>query len=186
VIGLSFPGVPGFPHFGHNADSAWCITHGMADDQDVYVVDLRRVGEAVEYRHERGWRTASVRRVDIPVAGEQARTVGLIDTHLGPVAADHLDGNPWPGVVLRWTATVDVDTTFDALLPMARATSVDDLDRAFEPWVLPVNNVLMADTGGAIAYRMRGRLADRRRSNGWVAVEGADPATAWIGVVDDA
>lgn len=186
VIGLSFPGVPGFPHFGHNADVAWCITHGMADDQDVYVVDLRRADEAVEYRHDGSWRTAGVRRVDIPVAGGPARTVELIDTHLGPVVADRLDGNPWPGVVLRWTATADVDTTFDALLPMARAVSVDDLDRAFEPWVVPVNNVLMADTGGAIAYRMRGRLADRRRSNGWVAVEGADPATAWIGVVDDA
>ncbi|HBD85499.1 MAG TPA: penicillin amidase, partial [Dehalococcoidia bacterium] len=27
VIGLSFPGCPAFPHFGHNADVAWCITH---------------------------------------------------------------------------------------------------------------------------------------------------------------
>src|SRR3712207_8236413 len=26
AIGLSFPGVPGFPHFGHNRHVAWCIT----------------------------------------------------------------------------------------------------------------------------------------------------------------
>ena len=37
VIGLSFPGVPGFPHFGHNARVAWCVTHAQADYQDLYV-----------------------------------------------------------------------------------------------------------------------------------------------------
>ncbi|OLC17243.1 MAG: hypothetical protein AUH29_02350 [Candidatus Rokubacteria bacterium 13_1_40CM_69_27] len=36
VIGLSFPGVPGFPHFGHNRHVAWCVTHTHADYQDLY------------------------------------------------------------------------------------------------------------------------------------------------------
>ena len=37
AIGLSFPGVPGLPHFGHTARVAWCVTHGMADYQDLYI-----------------------------------------------------------------------------------------------------------------------------------------------------
>ncbi|MFZ5823802.1 MAG: penicillin acylase family protein, partial [Bacillota bacterium] len=37
VTGLSFPGVPGFPHFGHNERVAWCITHTGADAQDLFV-----------------------------------------------------------------------------------------------------------------------------------------------------
>ena len=37
AIGLSFPGVPGVSHFGHNERVAWCVTHGMADDQDVLI-----------------------------------------------------------------------------------------------------------------------------------------------------
>ena len=37
VIGMSFPGCPGFPHFGHNARVAWCVTHAMADYQDLYI-----------------------------------------------------------------------------------------------------------------------------------------------------
>ena len=37
AIGMGFPGVPGFPHFGHNAEVAWGITHGMCDDTDVFV-----------------------------------------------------------------------------------------------------------------------------------------------------
>ena len=31
AIGLSFPGCPAFPHFGHNAHVAWCVTHAQAD-----------------------------------------------------------------------------------------------------------------------------------------------------------
>lgn len=186
VIGLSFPGVPGFPHFGHNADAAWCITHGMADDQDLFVVELRRQGrDEVEYRHDGGWRTADVRVEDIPVAGEGPATVEHVTTHHGPVVAQQHDGEPAPAIALRWTATADIDTTFDALIPMMRATSVAELDRAMVPWVVPVNNVLMADTGGSIAYRMRGRLAVRDASNGWTAVPGDDPGRAWQGFADD-
>ena len=41
VIGLSFPGVPGFPHFGHNDRVAWCVTHTGADYQDLYLEHLK-------------------------------------------------------------------------------------------------------------------------------------------------
>ena len=37
VVGLSFPGVPGFPHFGHNGRVSWSVTHTAADYQDLYV-----------------------------------------------------------------------------------------------------------------------------------------------------
>ncbi|HSP03013.1 MAG TPA: penicillin acylase family protein [Acidimicrobiales bacterium] len=186
VIGLSFPGVPGFPHFGHNADVAWCITHGMADDQDLSVVDLRRTGDGVEHHRADGWHAADVRTEEVAVAGGDGIEVECVTTPAGPVVASLERDGTWTGIALRWTATAAVDTTAAALLPMVRACSVDDLDRAFEPWVVPVNNVLMADTAGAIAYRMRGRVAVRAASSGWTVVDGADPATAWEGFVPDA
>ena len=186
VIGLSFPGVPGFPHFGHNADVAWCITHGMADDQELSVVDLRRTADGVEHRHDGAWHPAEVQVEQVPVAGGDLVEVECITTPSGSVVASHEQDGTWTGIALRWTATADLDTTADALLPMLRTRSVDGLDRALEPWVVPVNSVLMADTSGAIAYRMRGRLAVRPASHGWTVVDGADPATAWEGFVPDA
>lgn len=186
VIGLSFPGVPGFPHFGHNADVAWCITHGMADDQDLFVLDLRRTDDGVSYRYDGGWRAADVRTESVPVAGGDPVDVECVGTHLGPVVAGHEHDGRWTGLALRWTATAAADTTAAALVPMLRSRTVDDLDRALVPWVVPVNNVLMADTTGAIAYRMRGRVAVRPAANGWTVVDGADPAAAWDGFVDDA
>ncbi len=192
AIGLSFPGVPGFPHFGHNSDVAWCITHGMADDQDVYVVSLRRrIGaddeSVVEYHHDGDWHLAQVRTETIQVAGEGPRSVECVTTRHGAVVAGGSEvESAWVGLALRWTALADVDTTADALVPMLQATSVDELDRALEPWVVPVNNLLMADTSGTIAYRMRGRLAVRQTDNGWTAVPGDDPAHDWLGFVADA
>ncbi|MGK2928059.1 MAG: penicillin acylase family protein [Acidimicrobiales bacterium] len=186
AIGLSFPGVPGFPHFGHNADVAWCITHGMADDQDLYVERFRPVDgdgdEAVEVATADGWEPVEEHEEMIEVAGGDPVSVRCLRTSNGPVVA----GDDHVGIALRWTALDGPDTTADALLPMMRARSVDDLDVAFRAWVVPVNNVLMADTGGTIAYRMRGRLAIRGEENGWTAVPGDEPERRWAGFVDDA
>lgn len=173
VIGLSFPGVPGFPHFGHNADVAWSITHAMADDQDLF---LERFGDddpVIERRIE-----------TIPVAGADEETVECLETANGPIVA----GGPSVGlgVAMRWTATAAPDTTYDCLLPQMLARSVGDLDAAFEHWVVPCNNVLTADRTGDIAYRFRGRLAVRPDANGWTIVDGSDPANAWTGFVPDA
>ena len=181
VIGMSFPGVPGFPHFGHNADVAWCITHGMADDQDVFVEELRTTSEGVRYRHGDGWRDAVAREERIDVAGADTEVIRCVETHHGPVVA----GDDHVGLSLAWTALAAPDTTFDALVPMLLARSVDDLDRAVQPWVVPVNNVLVADRTGGIGYRMRGRLARRGADNGWTAVPGADPVHDWTGLVPD-
>ncbi|MDE0802854.1 MAG: penicillin acylase family protein, partial [Acidimicrobiales bacterium] len=173
VIGLSFPGVPGFPHFGHNADVAWSITHGMADDQDLFLERFSGDDPVVTHRHE-----------TIPVAGAEPVRVECLETANGPVVA----GGPEVGIgiAMRWTATAAPDTTYDCLLPQMLARSVDELDRAFEGWVVPCNNVLLADRSGDIGYRFRGRLAVRGDANGWTIVDGSDPSTAWTGFVDDA
>ena len=183
VVGLSFPGVPGFPHFGHNAEVAWCITHGMADDQDVFVEHLRPdEADGTQVREHDGWSAAEIRTETIQVRDGAEVVLRCIETPRGPVVA----GDDTVGLALRWTALAAPDTTADALVPMLRATSVDELDHALVPWVVPVNNLLMADRSGTIAYRMRGRLAVRTGDNGWTAVAGADPSRAWTGFVADA
>ena len=40
AVGLAFVGVPGFPHFGHTAGVAWCVTNAYGDYQDLYVERL--------------------------------------------------------------------------------------------------------------------------------------------------
>ncbi|MGF1596405.1 MAG: penicillin acylase family protein [Acidimicrobiales bacterium] len=168
AIGLGFPGVPGLPHFGHNERVAWCITHGMADDTDVFV----EPADAVTWD----------RSESIEVAGSGPVVVPCGTTARGPVIA----GRPGEErcLSMAWTGFLP-DTTFDCLLPMLSAVSVDELEDAVDRWVLPVNSLLTADVDGDISFRLRGRVVERPAANRWTPVPG-DDGHGWDGqpVVD--
>ncbi len=165
VIGLAFPGVPGFPHFGHNADVAWCITHGMADDTDVFI------------EHE----TLVVERTEtIDVRGAESVEVACATTPRGPIVlGDPASDEPTLG--LQWTAWHGPDTTFEALWPMLTAADVSGFEAALRPWVIPVNSVLSADTAGNISFQLRGRVVERPIANRWTPVPG-DDIHGWVGL----
>ncbi|HEY2508793.1 MAG TPA: penicillin acylase family protein [Streptosporangiaceae bacterium] len=162
VLGIGMAGVPGFPHFGHNDRVAWCITHGMADDQDLYQFDGDPDGEA---------HTEHIR-----VRGGDPVAVQVRWTKRGPLIAEDL--------ALVWTATAEPNTGFDALPTMLRARSVGELFDTMAPWVEPVNNLLAADTDGSIGYLTRGRVPIRTRPEAaWSPVPASDPGYGWRGFV---
>ena len=76
------------------------------------------------------------------------------------------------------------DLGFDALLPLLRARTVEDVDRALDGWVEPVNNVVIADRTGAVRYRVAGRVPVRDERNRRGIVSADDPHTAWTGWLD--
>jgi penicillin G amidase len=179
AIGLSFPGVPGFPHFGHNRVVCWCVTHTAADYQDLYLerfdpADPRR------YRFQEAWREARVTRETIGVRGGPSVPIDVVETHHGPVVL----GDPKSGYALacRYTATAEPNRTFEALRPMLRAASADELEAAMRPWVDPVNNLVFADTG-TIGYRTRGVVPLRAAANAWLPVPGWDGRHEWAGAI---
>jgi penicillin amidase len=169
VVGFTFPGVPGVQHFAHAGEVAWAITNAAADYQDVYEEDLGPGGDVVERRQE----TVTVRGVE-PVAVE------VITTPRGPVF--EVEGER--GLSLRGASAVLGDLGFDALLPLLRARSADDVDRALDRWVEPVNNVVIADRAGAVRYRIAGRIPVRDEANRHGVVSAKDPHTAWSGWVE--
>lgn len=169
AIGMGFPGVPGLPHFGHNAEVAWGITHGMCDDTDVFVERFQpgsTLGEP--------WRTE-----ELDIRGEGTVEVLCGSTPRGPVVL----GDPADGVALsmQWTGMFGPDTTLDALWPMLVASSTAELVEAVRPWVLPVNNLLAADRDGSIAFKIRGRVVERSPASRWTPVPGTDEF-AWDGL----
>ncbi|WP_419841261.1 penicillin acylase family protein [Candidatus Poriferisodalis sp.] len=169
AIGLGFPGVPGFPHFGHNAEVAWGITHGMCDDTDVFVERF-----APDWTPEASWRVE-----ELHIRGEGIVDVLCGSTPRGPVVL----GDPAEGIALsmQWTAAFGPDTTLDALWPMLCAVSTSELIEAVRPWVLPVNNLLAADRAGAVAFKIRGRVVERRPASRWTPVPGTDEFS-WDGL----
>lgn len=180
VIGFSFPGVPGFPHFGHNKNVAWCVTHAMADYQDLYV-ERFHPDDPGKYKYKDGWKKADQYREVVKVRDGDPVEVEITATHHGPVVI----GDPKRGVAiaLRYTAIAEPNSTFETLLPMLRTKSVEEFDEAMRPWVDPCNNVIMADVHGTIGYLTRGKVPIRSRANGWLPVPGWTAEHEWQGMI---
>lgn len=155
VIGATFPGLPGFPHFGHNGSVAWAITHAGADTQDLYV-EIFDPDNTELYRTPEGWSRAERRVESILVRNGSPLQVELWGTRHGPV----VHGDPIKGTALslRWTGFENAFRSFEVLRPMLHASDVAELLESQRDWVDPVNNLVAADTSGSIAYLTRGLL----------------------------
>jgi penicillin G amidase len=169
VAGATFPGLPGFPHFGHNGRVAWAITHAGGDTQDLFIERF----DGMKVDHGRHSELAEARVESIQVAGGETKRVEVWRTSIGPI----VHGDPRSGLALslRWTATDRPCRGLDVLQPMLTADTVETLIASQEGWVDPVNNFLAADVNGQIGYLLRGELPVRQ-SNGGFGL----PVPAWV------
>lgn len=165
VVGFTFPGVPGVQHFAHAGPVAWAITNAVADYQDLFEESLDDVVDG----HDEV----------VEVRGADPVTVQCLATERG-LLFELRDGT---GLALRDAPTVLGDLGFDALLPLLRARSVADVDRALDAWVCPVNNVVIADAEGAVRFRNAGRVPVRDDANRRGVVPGRTGG-AWQGWVE--
>ncbi|WP_328525576.1 GNAT family N-acetyltransferase [Kribbella sp. NBC_00359] len=173
VLGLAVPGIPGLAHFGHTGKVAWAITNAMADYQDLYAEQLRRTGSGVEALGPEGWTACAVHTEVVEVSGADPIEVDVIETDRGPMIMD--------GISLRYPPRVTNRLGFEALPKLLRATTVDDVDAAFEEWVEPVNVVLAADTAGGLLHRTAGMVPRRDESNRLRVVPAWEAEHQWDG-----
>jgi penicillin G amidase len=180
AIGLTVPGVPGLPHFGHNGQVAWCVTHAFADIHDLYVEQFDRADPA-RYRYQDDWLTAATTTEEIKVRDAGAVRVQITETIHGPVVA----GDPASGAALTLKSVqfFDVDRSFDCLLPMLRAGSVDALFGAVRGWGLIDHNLVAGDVAGHIGHLVRAVIPRRSAVNGWLPVPGWTGSFEWDGTV---
>ncbi|HEY3902313.1 MAG TPA: penicillin acylase family protein [Streptosporangiaceae bacterium] len=180
AIGFTIPGVPAFPHFGHNANVAWSVTHAFADIHDLYVEQFDRADPS-RYRHNGDWQKATTTTENIGVAGAQTASVDITETIHGPVIA----GDPAQGsaLTLKSVQFFDLDRSLDCLLPMLRADSVDSLFRAVRDWGVIDHNLVAADTGGHIGHLVRAKIPRRPAVNGWLPVPGWTGDYEWDGMI---
>ena len=99
----------------------------------------------------------------------------------GPVIA----GDPAAGtaLALRSMQFAVIDKSFDCMLPMLRANTVDELYEATRGWGLMDHNLVAGDTTGHIGNRVRAQVPMRPRSNGWLPVPGWTGEHEWQGMI---
>ena len=155
VTGATFPGLPGFPHFGFNGSVALGDHPRGRRHPGPVPGALRRH----RYLTPDGWQEAEVAHERIEVRGGSPVTVPVWATRHGPVVHGHPeDGSRWR---CKWTGTHRPNRGFECLLPMLTARTAAEMAAAQDGWVDPVNNLVCADTGGHIAYQCRGELPVR-------------------------
>ena len=177
VIGLTVPGAPGFPNFGHNGKVAWCVTHAFVDIHDLYVERFDAAVENTSFKG--GWKPVKHRAETISVRGENDVTIDVVETMHGPVIAG--DPAAGTGLVLRSMQFAVPDTSFDCTLPVLRSSTVEELYDAGREWGLMDHNLVAADTTGRIGNRVRAKVPVRPRSNGWLPVPGWTGEHEWNG-----
>ena len=107
--------------------------------------------------------------------------VAVVSTRHGPVVAGTPEAGS--GLVLRSVQVLDTDLSFDCLLPMLQACSVDGLFDACRSWGLIDHNLVAADTQGHIGHLVRGQVPRRGRLNGWLPVPGWTGEHEWQGML---
>lgn len=178
VVGLSFPGVPGFPHFGHNGRVSWSVTHTAADYQDLYIEQFND-GQPDKYLFKDEWLDAEIVQETIKVkGGSDVETTVTITQHGPIIAGDPTDGS---GLAFKYTATEKPSTWPEILWKMLRSETSRELVDSMKGWVDPCNNLLFSDIHGDMGYLCRGRIPIRSRVNGWLPVPGWTGEHEWEG-----
>jgi penicillin amidase len=190
VAGATLPGLPGVV-LGQNAQVAWGFTNTGPDVQDLYLERIKP-GDPAQYQTPDGWARFETWQETIRVKGQPDVTMLVRSTRHGPVISDAgvaddmfgAKGRPGYAIAMRWTA-LDADTDqIGASLRMSRAASVDEFVEAAKGWVAPMQNMVVADTAGRIAFVAPARVPVRRKDNdlmGLAPAPGWDPRYDWDG-----
>lgn len=180
VYGVGIPGLPGVV-IGFNRAVAWTFTNTGADVADYYVETVDDATSPVRYELDGGWKPLDI---DIERYLSPTGTVLAVDTlrfsHRGPVRRV---GARW--ISMRWTV-LEANNELGAFDAAARASSVAELQSAMaRDFGAPAQNMLAADTSGAIAIRSTGRFPIRPGDGrgDWLR-DGRTSANDWRGYWD--
>ena len=176
VIGLAIPGIPGFPHFGHNQQVAWCITHLSADYQDLYIEQFN-TDDPNYYKYKDEWIKAEKISETIKVKDSNDIYISVWVTKHGPI----ISGNPGQGsaISFKYTATTGEKNWADVIPKILVAKNCEQLKESMRKWVDPCNNLLMADVEGNIGYLARGEIPIRPTANALLPVPGWTGTHEW-------
>lgn len=180
VIGGTLPGIPAIV-LGRTDQFAWSFTNTGPDVQDLYIEEIDAKNPGM-YRGPDGPLPFKVHQEIIDIKGAPSFTFLVKETRHGPVISDSyarakrtIDTNRY-ALALRWTALDIENQSVAGLLEINRAADLDQFKQALRKNYAPMQNVVMADTEGNIAYQAAGIAPKRQLHHG---LYGVAPAFGW-------
>ena len=180
VIGATMPGIPAVI-IGRTNQIAWGFTNTNPDVQDLYLEQLDPKNNSL-YRGPDGPLSFQVREEIIDIKGENSLRFIVKESRHGPIISDAyeqakntIDANRY-ALALRWTALDLENQSLATLLNMNRAESIDAFKNSLRHFYAPMQNIVMADTSGNIAFQVAGVAPKRTLYQG---LYGIAPAPGW-------
>ena len=180
TIGATLPGIPGVV-LGRTDKFAWSFTNTGPDVQDLYLEEIDSKNPGM-YRGPDGPLPFKVHQEIIDIKGSPSLTFLVKESRHGPIISDSyarakrtIDAERF-ALALRWTALDIENQSVVGLLEMNRAADLDQFKQALRKNYAPMQNVVMADTEGNIAYQAAGIAPKRTLHQG---LYGVAPAPGW-------
>lgn len=184
LIGASLPGTP-FVLLGRNNSVAWGFTNTGTDAQDVFVERVNP-DNPDQYLTPTGWAEFGKQEEIIKVHGAEDQTFTRRWTRHGPVLPGSYKGfeKLLPAntvAALQWVALAHDDTTANAGPHFFSFRTVADYQNGIEPFLTPMQSMVVADKLGNIGFISPGRAPVRDPAN---LVMGRAPVPGWNALYD--
>lgn len=192
--GVALAGAPGIIS-GYNGKTAAGMTMVMADNQDLFLEQLKKEADGLYYLYEGKWVKADSRKETFKVKGEKNPvTRTFYETRHGVLLNNVLTDNPRHelvpqpvkpslGIALSW-AVKETDHTMDTFFKVMLAKNVDEIIAATsaETSIIPLNMVMADDKD--IAWQVTGRYPLRKHGRGLCPSPGWTGEYDWQGFLD--
>lgn len=180
IMGATMPGIPGVV-IGRTEELAWGFTNTDPDVQDLFIeaLDTNFPGR---YKTPDGYKNFILREETISIKGQNPIRFIARETRHGPVISDayeraeKLINTQRFAISMKWTALDLTNQTLVAGFKMNQAKTLDQFKDALKHYYAPMQNVVMADQKGQIAYRAIGAVPKRTKGQG---LFGSVPGLGW-------
>ena len=191
AAGVSVAGIPAVVA-GFNGKLAWGMTMVMGDTQDLFLEQVRRQGNRLEYLVDGKWQPVRERQETFFIKGQRPLRETIYETRHGPLLNSVLGERKDPrqpialasgyGLALK-TGLSEADQTLDAFFDLSRAQSVEDAHEPVRNIRALGLNMIYADAQH-IAWQVTGRYPNRTSGRGLVPSPGWDSQYGWDGYAD--
>ena len=195
VAGMSIAGAP-IVVAGYNGHIAWGMTMVMADNQDLFLEQLKNVNGKLHYLYKGEWLPAAEHKEVFNIKGKSPVTLTFYDTVHGPLMNEALKKEPIHviqaksidlpyGVALSRTVPTADDDSMNAFFQLSFASSVDEAIPIIKRIRSIPLNMVFADKDN-IAWQVIGNYPVRAKGRGLMPSPGWTGEYDWTSLLDTA
>jgi len=193
VAGVNLAGLPSIVA-GYNGHIAWGMTMVMADNQDIFLEQLRMIEGQLHYLYKEQWIPARKREEIFRIKGRAPVTFTIYETPHGPLLNEILSKEPnhiirarqldLPyGIALAFAHTAEPDESVNAFFGLNQARSLEEASALIGRIRAIPLNMVAADRAN-IAWQVTGNYPVRAGGRGLMPSPGWTGAYDWRGLLD--